>query len=111
MSNALTRLNPDAVKAMIASTTYHRTPSGKTIVCEIMLNSGYSCIGTGHVTDLDNDNEERGKEAALAHAMEEVWSYAAVLMQHRMMIGDIVNINADLLKTYASTYGGQPRLI
>ena len=111
MSNSMTRLNPDAVKALIQSTTYMRTPSGKTIVCEIMLVSGYSCIGTGRVIDLDNDNEERGKEAALAHAMEEVWSYAAVIMQQRMHSGDIANRNAELLATYTAVHNGQPRLI
>jgi hypothetical protein len=111
MSNSQTRLNPDAVKALIHSTTYMRTPSGKTIVCEIMLVSGYSCIGTGRVIDLDNDNEERGKEAALAHAMEEVWSYAAVLMQDRMHRGEVPNVNQDLLAAYHNLHGGQPRLI
>jgi len=111
MSNSQTRLNPDAVKAMIASTTYHRTPSGKTIICEIMLISGYSCIGTGRVIDLDNDVEARGKDAALAHAMQEVWSYAAVLMQHKMLLGDVANRNAELLAAYQNLHGGQPRLI
>lgn len=111
MSNSQTRLNPEAVKALIASTTYMRTPSGKTIICEIMLTSGYSCIGTGRVIDLDNDNEVRGKEAAHAHAMEEVWSYAAVVMQERMIRGEVANSNAEILATYASTYNGHPRLI
>jgi hypothetical protein len=109
--NPNTKLNPEAVKALIASTTYMRTPSGKTIVCEIMLVSGYSCIGTGRVIDLDNDNEERGKEAALAHAMEEVWSYAAVLMQERMHRGEVQSENQHLLLAYHEQHGGQPRLI
>lgn len=111
MSNSMTRLSPDAVKALIASTTYHRTPSGKTIVCEIMLVSGYSCIGIGRVVDLDNDNEERGKEVAHQKAMSEVWDYAAVLMQDRMLRGDVANRNAELLVAYATEHNGQPRLI
>jgi len=111
MSNSLTRLDPNAVKAMITSTTYHRSPSGKAIICEIMINGGYSCIGIGRVIDMDNDNEEIGKQAAHAEAMEEVFSYAAVVMAERMRNDEVPNANVDLLQAYANTHGGQPRLI
>ncbi len=109
--NPNTKLNPDQVNAMIESVTYIRTPSGKTIVCEIMLVSGYSCIGIGRVIDLDNDNEERGKEAARTHAMDEVYSYAAVVMQETMHRGALANRNKEILAEYQTQHGGQPRLI
>ena len=111
MSNPLTRLRVAEVEDLIASTTYMRTPSGKTILCEIMLTSGYSCVGLANVVDLDNDDEARGKEAAHAKALAEVWSYAAIIMQDRMASGAVENRNLHLLQEYTAAHSGQPRLI
>lgn len=111
MTNPLTKLLPGNVAAMIATTTFHRSPSGKAIICEIMLTNGRSCIGVAHVVDMDNDDEERGKEAARARAMDQVWDNAAVLMQQAMHNGAIPNRNKELVAEYAEKHGNQPRNI
>lgn len=107
MSNPLTRPSLQEVVALIASTTYTRLPSGKTIVCEITLVNGYTCHGLAHVVDLDNYDEERGKAAALAKATAGVWDVVALLKQVAMHNGHIENKHQEI----AATLSGQPQLI
>lgn len=111
MTNPNTRLNASDVATLIASTTFHRSPSGKAIICEIMTTSGHSCVGVARVIDMDNDDEERGKEAARGHAMNEVFAYASVMMQQAMSNGVIQNRNKELLAEYAVKHANQPRII
>jgi hypothetical protein len=111
MSNDATRLKPSDVEALVDTTTFHRSPSGKAIICEIMTHSGYSAIGVARVVDLDNDAEERGKDAAKQKAMTEIWDYAAVVMQERMHTGQVQNRNKEIIADYIKLNGGQPRLI
>ena len=57
--NHNTRLSVEDVKAMIQSTTYTRLPSGKAIVCEIVLETGWTCHGIASVIDLENNLRRR----------------------------------------------------
>lgn len=111
MTNPNTRLVPSDVATLVDTTTFHRSPSGKAIICEIMTVSGHSCVGVAHVVDMDNDDEERGKEAAKGRAMEQIFGYASVMMQTAMHSGVIPNRNKELLAEYAVKHGNQPRII
>ena len=111
MSNSLTRLTPESVNRLVNTVTYTRSPSGKTILCEIMLHSGYAACGLARVVDMDNNDTERGKAAAHQKAMAEVWDYAAVAMQERMASGEIPNQNLQIIESHILTNGGLPLLI
>lgn len=111
MSNPATCLHAADVLSLVNTTTFHRSPSGKAIICEIMTHSGYSAIGVARVVDLENDAEERGKEAAKQKAMSEVWDYAAVVMQERMHTGQVENCNKEVIAAYIEQHKNQPRLI
>lgn len=109
--NHNTRLSVDDVKAMIQSTTYTRLPSGKAIVCEIVLETGWVCTGVARVVDLENYNEQLGKEAACQKAMGEVFDYAAVQMQEAMHRGKVSNRNKELMAAYVAENNNQPKAI
>ena len=111
MTNPNTRLIASNVATLIDTVTFHRSPSGKAIICEIMTTSGHSCVGVAHVVDMDNDDEERGKEAARGRAMEQVFGYASVVMQEQMHSGAVPNLNKELLAEYAAKHDNQPRII
>lgn len=109
--NHHTKLSVDDVKAMIKQTTYTRTPSGKAIVCEIVLESGSVCLGTARVIDLENYDETMGKEAARSKAMAEVFEYASVQMQEAMHRGKVPTRHKELMAEYAIANNNQPKLI
>lgn len=109
--NPNTKLSVGEVHALIESTTYTRTPSGKAIVCEIVLTTGGTCHGIARVVDLDNYDEQRGKEAALARATQEVWDYAAARMQEAMHTGAVENRHKELMAEYQAANDNQPRAI
>lgn len=109
--NHNTRLSVDDVKAMIQSTTYTRTPSGKAIVCEIVLDTGGVCLGVARVIDLENYNEQLGKEAACQKALAEVFEYAAVQMQEAMHRGKVPTRHKELMAEYMAENNNQPKAI
>jgi len=109
--NHNTKLSVGEVHALVKSTTYTRTPAGKAIICDIVLDTGSTCIGVARVVDLDNYDEQRGKEAALARAMQEVWDYAAVRMQEAMHNGAVENRHKELMAEYQAANNNQPKAI
>jgi len=109
--NPATKLDPARVQSLVQSTTYHRSPSGKAVICEIMLVSGYSCIGVARVVDMENDDVDRAKEAAHSRAMDEVWEYAAVMMQQAMHNNQVQSNNKELIAEYIAANGNNPKLI
>lgn len=113
--NPNTRLDFKIVEASVASTTYTLLPSGKAITCEIILNTGWVCHGTAAVVDLDNYDEQRGKEAAKVKAMQQVWDYHAVCMQeamfHGQQDGTLPNRNAEMMNGHQYLHDGRPVLV
>jgi hypothetical protein len=109
--NHNTRLSVEDVKAMIQSTTYTRLPSGKAIVCEIMLDTGWTCHGIASVIDLENYDEQMGKEAAHKKAMVAVFDYASMQMQEAMHRGKALNRHKELMAAYVAENNNQPKAI
>lgn len=77
----------------------------------MVLITGWSCCGIARVVDLENYDEQMGKEAARAKAFQEVFDYAAVQMQEAMHRGKVLNRNKELLAEYAALHNNQPTLI
>jgi hypothetical protein len=109
--NHNTKLSVDDVKALVQSTTYTRSPSGKAIICEMVLTTGWACHGVARVVDLENYAEQLGKEAAHAKAMQEVFDYAAVQMQEAMHAGLVPNRHKELMAEYTASVNNQPTVI
>lgn len=109
--NALTRPSKEEVAGMIESITFTRLPSGKAIACEITLINGWVTHGIASVVDLNNYDEQRGKDAAHSKAMQGVWDAVAYSKQVAMHFGTIENNHKALTDAYHQINGHCARII
>lgn len=74
-------VTPDLIESKIKSETYTRLPSGKTTVCELVLENGYSVIGTSSMVDPDGYNELVAKLRSKDDAVKKIWELEGYLLQ------------------------------
>lgn len=77
-----TKPNTDeSIEALIASETYTMLPSGKVMVCELVLKNGFSVCGLNAIVDKNEFDEARGRENSRRKAVDLVWAYAGYMRQ------------------------------
>lgn len=67
------RLTPADIDAAIVSETFTMTPSGKTMVCELVLKNGFSIIGLNSCVSRENFREDIAQEKSRQLARDKVW--------------------------------------
>lgn len=72
MSNA-PRVTPEDVAKAILSETYTLLPNGRTTVCQLTLDNGFTVEGQSACVSVENYNEELGNKIARENAVSEVW--------------------------------------
>ena len=82
------RLTPDHIDRMIASETYTNLPDGRTIVCQLTLQNGYTVDGTSACVSKDNFNQEIGNGIARTNAREKIWQLEGYLLKQRLFDRD-----------------------
>lgn len=105
--NPNTKPTKAQVDALIVGTTYTLLPSGKSIVCEIMTTYGWPVHGIASVVDLDNYDEQRGKEAAYGYAVKHVWDIAAFNTQKMIADGALDSRHAELAAAHQIATDGK----
>lgn len=80
------RLRPEDIDATIVSETYTTLPSGKAMVCELILRNGFSVRGESACVSKENFNEEIGRKIAFDDARNKVWLLEGYLLQERFPI-------------------------
>jgi hypothetical protein len=75
------RLTPEAIESKIESATYTILPSGKVMVCELMLTNGYSVRGEAATVSKANFDEEVGRIISLKNAKDKIWQLEGYLLQ------------------------------
>ena len=78
------RLRPEDIDAVIVSETYTVLPSGKAMVCELILRNGFSVRGESACVSKENFNEEIGRKIAREDARNKVWMLEGYLLQERI---------------------------
>lgn len=78
------RLTPELVRSKIHSATYAILPSGKSMVCEITLENGFTVRGDSSCVSIANFDEELGKEISFNDAQGKIWELEAYLLQQRI---------------------------
>jgi hypothetical protein len=78
------RLSPDKIDSVIKSCTYTVLPSGRTIICEMLLKNGYTVRGESTCVSIENFNQEIGKDIAFQDAREQIWPLEAYLLTQRL---------------------------
>lgn len=78
------RLSPADIDAAIVSETYTVLPSGKAMVCELILRNGFSVRGESACVSKANFNEEIGRKISYEDARNKVWMLEGCLLQDRL---------------------------
>lgn len=77
------------VLSKIESATYTMQPSGKTMICELILKNGFSVIGRNSVVYKENFNEDLGRKNSYENALEKVWELEGYLFQEKLYLDSI----------------------
>ena len=78
------RLCPADIDRVIISETYTILPSGKCMICELILKNGFSIRGESACVSKENFNEEIGRKLSYEDARNKVWGFEAYLLQEKL---------------------------
>lgn len=78
------RLTPADIDDVIDSETFTVLPSGKTMICELILRNGFAVIGEASCVSKENFDVEIGKKISKENARNKVWMLEGYLMQHNL---------------------------
>lgn len=73
----------ELIDSKIKSETFTVLPSGKTMVCELILENGYSVRGEASVGDINTFNYIKGQEICRHNAKSQVWTLEWYLEHER----------------------------
>lgn len=81
------RLTPAQIDAVIVGESYTVLPSGKVMVCELILRNGFSVRGEAATVSKANFNEEIGKAISREAARNKIWELEGYRLQQEIFIG------------------------
>ena len=82
------KVTMDRILSKVVSETYTTLPSGKVMVCELMLENGFSVRGEAAVVSKDNFNEEIGHKISKENAINSIWQLEGYLLQEELYKGN-----------------------
>jgi hypothetical protein len=84
------RLSPKDIENVIMSETYVVLPSGKTMICELILQNGFSVLGEASVVSKENFNYDIGKKISRENARNKIWQLEGYLLQEeKYIVGEV----------------------
>jgi len=75
------RLRPSDIDAVIIGETFTKLPSGKAMVCELTLASGFTVRGESACVSKENFDEEIGQKISKENARNKVWELEGYRLQ------------------------------
>ena len=81
MTNTVTE---QAIAAKIRKTTYTVLPNGRTTICQITLENGFSVEGKSACVDIANFDEVKGQQYAFRDAFRQIWELEGYLLAEAM---------------------------
>jgi len=78
------RLTPDYIESRVVRTTFTLLPSGKVLVCELLLQNGFSVRGESAVVCVENFRMDIGERIARENAIDKIWELEGYLLQQRL---------------------------
>lgn len=78
------RLTPEHIDSIITAETFTVLPSGKCMVCELILKNGFSVRGEASVVSKANFNEDVGRKVSRGKARDQVWLLEGYLLQEKL---------------------------
>lgn len=80
----MNKVTLERIHAKIVSETYTRLPSGKVLVCELILENGFSVRGEAAVVDIANFDEDIGRKISKENAVNQIWQIEGYLLQEEL---------------------------
>lgn len=80
----MNKVTLERIHSKIVSETYTRLPSGKVLVCELMLENGFSVRGEAAVVDVANFDEDIGRKISKENAVNHIWQIEGYLLQEEL---------------------------
>jgi hypothetical protein len=68
----------------VRSATYTLLPNGRTTVCQLTLENGFTVEGTSACVDAANYNQHLGEKYAYEDALNKIWAFEGYLLAERM---------------------------
>lgn len=72
------------VEANIASTEYLLLPNGRTTLCMLTLQNGFTVTGESSCVSIENYNEATGQKIARENAVDKVWPLMGYALADRL---------------------------
>lgn len=69
------QVTPESVKLAIKKTEYTLLPDGRTTICTLTLDNGFTVRGESSCVFIENFDPEIGASIALKQATDKVWGY------------------------------------
>lgn len=75
------RVTPEQVEAAIVGETYTVLPNGRTTVCQLTLDNGFTVEGMSACVSIENFNAELGNKYSRQRAVDQVWQLLGFRLQ------------------------------
>lgn len=72
------------IQAKIKASNYVILPDGRTTICQLMLENGFTVIGKSACVNAENFNQALGEKFAFEDAASKVWELEGYLLKDRM---------------------------
>ena len=79
-----TKVQMTEIMAKCKGTTYTVLPDGRTTICQITLENGYTVDGHSAVVDIKAFNKALGEKYAYEQAIEKIWPLEGYLVAEGM---------------------------
>ena len=80
----MNKVTLENIIAKIVGETYTKLPSGKVMICELILENGFSVRGEAAVVDLANFDETIGQRISKEDAVRKIWQLEGYLLQEQL---------------------------
>lgn len=78
------RVTPEEVEAAIVGESYTVLPNGRTTVCQLTLDNGFTVEGLSACVCIENFDAEIGQRTARQYAVSQVWQLLGFRLQDRL---------------------------
>lgn len=86
-----TKVTAEALAAKIVDATYVVMPDGRTTICQLTMENGFTVRGESSCVSIENFNKALGEEYSYKSVLDKAWAFEAYLLaedRHRESRGD-----------------------
>lgn len=75
-----TKVTAEALAAKIVDATYVVMPDGRTTICQLTMENGFTVRGESSCVSVENFNKELGEKYSYRKAFDEAWAFEGYLL-------------------------------